>query len=288
MKIVSDFDGVLTEQTEEADRMRELFVARLGEISGLDAELLDDCIARGEAAMTAEPTAHGWRAKGRVTAYADEDLFIRNNGLAACFDDWARAGEAPFGEMAARLGITDYADFTALANWAYTEMTRETSQGQHKPLDPAAKQVIERLLARGDQIVIVSNSQTGRIEEMLAASGIPLGDGLTVRGDARKYELADRPQSFEVAGYRIEVGRPAYEEILRSEQPQMVIGDVFSFDLALPLYLARTEPETFGGMHLLLRLRDYTPSWAREMFVASDEPHAQLHPLESLGQVCDI
>jgi hypothetical protein len=47
---------------------------------------------------------------------------------------------------------------------------------------------------------------------------------------------------IEVGGLSVDVARPHYEEVLRKERPDAIVGDVFSLDLALPLALKRRDP----------------------------------------------
>jgi phosphoglycolate phosphatase-like HAD superfamily hydrolase len=295
MKFLFDFDGVLTEQTEEALRVREIFrdaIARIGRTSVESAERL---VARGEAEMEKAPTRHGWKMHGRVTAFANEDLFIRNNGLAAHFDEAAAAGDAELAELLTRARAEGFKDFYALAQQAYLDMVEETRSGKMKPTDPETGPLLNGLVRAGHEVVIVSNSGTDRILNLLERAGVP-GQAhtahptarLRVRGDARKFELAENPDSFLVDGYAVEVARPVYENILREEKPDAVIGDVFSLDLALPLQLSRRVPESFRGIRLYLRTRDYTPAWSKRYFSRSEAPTAQLRLLADLRGLAEF
>ena len=134
--------------------------------------------------------------------------------------------------------------FSALAQKSYEQMAQETAAGQIKPLDPESAAVLQSVLARGDEVVIVSNSGTERIRQLLGGAGIEAredpGPGhLRIRGSARKFLLSDAPRHLDVGDYRIPLDRPHYEQILLEERPDVVVGDVFSLDLALPLDLVR-------------------------------------------------
>jgi hypothetical protein len=74
--------------------------------------------------------------------------------------------------------------------------------------------------------------------------------------------LGDVPRHFDVGGYRVATDRPHYEQILVDERPDVIVGDVFSLDLALPLELVRRNPAAFGSPRIVLRVRPYTPAWS--------------------------
>lgn len=293
-KFLFDFDGVLTDQTEEARRVRALFREQLIRLTGAAETEVDARLERAEAAMDREPWRHGWLVKGRVAAFADEDLFIRNNGLAACFDEMASADDTLEG-MRDALPAHGYADFCALAQFAYEEMARETKAGAHEPIDRAAPIVLRALLEQGHSLVVVSNSGTDRIVRILGKCGLDPrthaeapAARLRVRGGARKFELGDEAHSFTVDRYVIETARPVYEAIIREERPAAVIGDVFTLDLALPLQLTRSDPQAFGGMKIFLRTRRYTPGWSRHFVEHAPEKNAALFALDEIEKLPEL
>src|SRR4051794_23825693 len=103
MLIVSDFDGVLTDQTEEGHRVRALFRDELIRRAFRDAATIDRVLERADREMDARPHRHGWRVSGRITAFVNEDLFVRNNALAACLDGMAAGGDAEASALLARI-----------------------------------------------------------------------------------------------------------------------------------------------------------------------------------------
>ena len=126
------------------------------------------------------------------------------------------------------------------------------------------------MLARGVEIVLVSNSPPEKLDRWFAHAGLPhrahperAAGALRVRGNAGKHLLG--PAGGDVltlGGARIEVGRPHYEAILREEAPDAIVGDVFSLDLALPLALKRREP-AWRDVRLFWLVRDYAPARMR-------------------------
>ena len=272
MKILTDFDGVITDQTEEGLLERRLFRDEMVRASGQSSADVDALLARVESEVDAHPSRYGWEHHGRISAYADEDLFVRVIGLAGCLDGWADQGDPAAATVREGLVREGYERFTRLSDWAYGAMVEHTRAGAIEPLDPRVGAVFEALLARGDDVVVVSNSSTTRVMELLSTLDVkPVAHAedptarFRVRGDARKFALDPEPESFEANGLSFDVARSAYRTIITEEKPAAVIGDVFSLDLALPLYLTRTDPTTFGGLQVLLRTRDYTPAWAKTL-----------------------
>lgn len=286
MKYLFDFDGVLTDQTEEAHRVRALFVEQVEQSSGWSSARVLELFSQAEQALDRAPHDHGWRFLGRVSAFANEDLFVRNNGLAACLDDWMAQGKTV---------VPGVKSFSDLSTVAYDAMLAETRSGKLKPIDPVSRTLMEGLLSRGHDIVVVSNSGTDRIVQLLESVGLqPEAHSsnpqarLRVRGDARKFELGSDARVRPVGPYPVDVSRPVYERILREEVPSAVIGDVFSLDLALPLELARSESARFGGLRAYLRVRPYTPSWSREYVqTCQATAHASTHVLEHLSDLLE-
>jgi FMN phosphatase YigB (HAD superfamily) len=289
MRVLSDFDGVLTNIAHEAARVTEYFLDKMWEAAPTDEGPLPEVLGTAYAEMEACPEQHGWRVKGRITAFANEDGFIRINGLAAHLDAQAALGNVDVRTVLAGLMKLGLPSFSALAQTSYEQMTRETAAGKIRPLDPEASAVLKALIARGDEIVVVSNSGTDRICQLLRGAGLepaqdskPGGGPLRVRGNARKFLLGDTPRSFEVGGYRVATDRPFYEQILLEERPDVIIGDVFSLDLALPLDLVRRGVSGFGRPRLVLRLRSYTPAWSANYVIQNARGDAHCDVIDRL------
>lgn len=272
MKLISDFDGVLTELSHEALRVKELFTQKC------HACLVDSNLGTAEAAVRAAPEKNGWEVNGRLSAFADEDSFIFNNALAAWLDHHGGVPQIHFKE---------------LAQSAYETMVTEVLHSATTPLDGETKSVMRRLTEKNCEVVVVSNSGTERILDIFKKNHIPATSHPEyqnaqprVRGGAQKYALTTQTSAvinMDIAGRCVEVSRPAYAQIIREERPDAIMGDVFSLDLATPLYLARTEPTLFpNGIKLILRRRDYTPKWILDYFRSQHEENVSFLVLESL------
>jgi hypothetical protein len=289
MRVLSDFDGVLTDITHEAARVTNLFLDGMRTASGLGERAVMDLAHAGYEEMAAHPSRHGWRVKGRITAFANEDGFIRINGLAALLDQKKAKGDPVAHSIGSGLHGAGVSGFSALAQKSYEQMVAETAAGQIKPFDPESAAFLRALLARGDEVVVVSNSGTDRIKQLLQGAGIEAGDQpgagrVRVRGGARKFLLSDAPKHVDVGDYRIPVDRPTYEAILLEEKPDVIIGDVFSLDLALPLELARRGTPGFSP-RMAMRRRPYTPAWSVDHVAASAKQGARIEVIDRMDQL---
>jgi len=266
MKFVCDFDGVLTDLSQEADRVMEIFALGLGTLAGLGPDQRTKLLASASHAMNDAPHRYGWYSQGRISAYCNEDGFIRVNALGALLDGWASDVGHPSeaGALREKLCASGTKSFSDLAQASYFQMVKETAEGERHPLDARTRPVLEQIVSRGDEVVIVSNSGTDRILQMFShaglAAGTEAGAKVRVRGNAQKFMLGDRAKSFSVGEYIVDTDRPNYEKILREERPDVVVGDVFSLDLALPTQLAREKE--FSRLRAILRKRPYTPDWS--------------------------
>lgn len=287
MKIVSDFDGVLTDQTGEAERAHQLFRSLMVEKTDLPEARVAELLQEARAAIEAVPWDYGWESEGRMSAYANEDLFVRTIGTALYLDRKAPATRF--------LGDTA-ASFQELSALSYRQMTEETSRGEHEPFDPVAAQVLQTMLDKGHEVVVVSNSATKRVVELLASANVPVvadevatgAEGRVVRvcGGAQKYVLSadsngDTPPGFAVGRYFCAVDRPHYRAILEAEDPDMVIGDVFTLDLALPIALGRSRGRK---LRAVLRRRPYTPQWSLGFAAGSDDAFAIANEIQDVLQ----
>lgn len=293
MKILSDFDGVLTNLASEVEQVKNNFRTLLKKHAPTyDAS---HYLSSLEGMMDAYPHQFGWEENGRISAFCNEDGFIRTNALAALLDKQRQEKQPAAAELWQSLK-GNWTDFKALASQAYLQMVEHTKQAAVKPVETDTAPTISKLLALGHEVVVVSNSGTERIIQILESAGLkpeahtenPQAK-FRVRGNARKFVLGNSATWLEVGPYRVETTRPHYEEILREEKPDAVIGDVFSLDLAAPYTLARAHQ--IPARHLFLRRREYTPRWSQD-FISQDNSRNQttevhLGILDSIHQLLD-
>jgi hypothetical protein len=264
MRIVMDFDGVYTDPSAEGDACSLNFRNKIISLGfselGLDTEeRVDSWLGELKVRQAAHPFDFGWRSEGRVSAFTFEDPFIRNIGLADFLDHLVKKGDARAKKVLSGLSARErIKSFGELSEWSFHQLNMK------KHPDPLAKRWVMEALNHGHEVHIVSNSATDKIQEFLDQAGFPEDQRPRVRGGARKFGLGKAPRPLEVGswgGRKVEVDtdRPLYEAALLEIQPDVVIGDVFCLDLALPVRLKREKKLSLnGGIHY--RHRDYTPS----------------------------
>ncbi|QDU67996.1 hypothetical protein [Engelhardtia mirabilis] len=261
IKILSDFDGVWTDQAIEAESVRLYMVAEAARLAAMPANRALAHFAEFERCTRSRPREFGWAPDGRITAYVDEDPFCIANSIAAYLSQAEGEVESRF-----RGAILDggYETVTAFADHCFLTATANYRTLHPPALVPETKAVIDALAARGDDVVVVSNSAPDKLIGWFRACGIDAGEAdhhaLRIRGSAGKFILGESDQSIEVGGRRIHVDRPKYRAIIAEETPDLIIGDVFSLDLALP-HVMRSEDAPGAPRSLVLRRHDHTPDW---------------------------
>ena len=133
---------------------------------------------------------------------------------------------------------------------AHAEGVKQVAAARGPGILPDAAAAGRRLLAHGVDLggrAIPGTQKLARVVRTRRRSG--RGLSRPARGRARiarrrpqvrARRIATRP--LVVGGAAIETARPHYENVLREERPDAVVGDVFSLDLALPLALKREDP----------------------------------------------
>lgn len=262
LKILSDFDGVWTEAELEARALHEQLVEGCVELLGRShAAVRSDLEAFGHE-VRARPQAYGWAPDGRISAFADEDPLCEIAGLCALVA-WAEHGLAHRYRAAIE---SRWPSVQAFAEHGFVAaMTR--FRAEHPPSIAAdARDQLHAVTERGAEVVVASNSDAGKLVAWFAAAGIDAGEGpgheLRVRGSAGKQVLGG-DHAIEICGRRVHVDRPRYREAIEQERPALVIGDIFSLDLALP-HVMREDGHPAAPRTLALRRHRHTPAWILE------------------------
>ena len=299
MKLLSDFDGVWTDPEPEANAVRSTMIARTSALSGLSAEQVDADLRQLASIALATPAEHGWSPNGRISAFADEDPLILGNAAAEVMRRQGMQGEGA-GDVAERckqyctaILADGFESIDAYADAIFREGTSSFRSEQGSALLPAARESAERMLELGLDVVVVSNSGEDKILHWFEMAGIPARsvnarkeDGercLHVRGSAGKFVLGDGEEQLTIGERRIFVDRPMYIEAIRAEAPDVVIGDVFSLDLALP-HVLRERGESWAPQQLVLAKNSYTPEWSG----AQRAGGAIDHVVSGLSEFCDL
>jgi hypothetical protein len=289
-KVLVDFDGVWTTVDGQAAAVDAARGQGLAAASGLPLDVVLRCCEAVSEAINAEPLQHGWRLDGRITAYADEDPFLRHNATSSGIGILAERGHAGCRELQQALAAHGHADLSALGSTIFMDASHAYLADHGHDLLPSAPAVLRALLEIADVVFC-----TNFTPDAVARSWVPRGftfagpdatPGLTLRGEARKQVLTNDPARLLPFGERpVSVDRSFYRAALEAEAPDVVVGDVFSLDLALPLTMRADDHPTCRPLCLLARTR-FTPTWSLGMAGGGDVPGLQL--LSSLDELVPL
>lgn len=286
VKLISDFDGVWTNQETEADYVWNYIITAVASLTGDTPKTVNDLLTESKKEMDSTPYDYGWFNNGKISAYYQEDPFGDNNAI---FDYINRAASkrsySHFKQELARLKDSiEKKGKMSLAEFSNDCFIRSTTQfkleGKLKPVESAGT-IIKKLNAAGVEIVVASNSKTEKIEHLFRKAGQTVTNERSIVrgrlhaiGDAQKFVIdnsfTELPEFYDITKrFRVNLHRKNYFKILLSEKPDYVIGDVFSLDLALPLYL-RMNDSRFGNLKVIQRVHKHTPGWVREHLVKEE------------------
>ncbi|HET6582353.1 MAG TPA: hypothetical protein VFG69_02875 [Nannocystaceae bacterium] len=260
LKILSDFDGVWTDQANEAAAVRRFAIDELARVCEVPSRRAEDDYDAFVRMMQARPHEHGWAPDGRITAYIDEDPLCESSSLAR----WLAVTDDPRGvRVRAAIVAAGFATVHAFSEHLFHGGVA-LFRSEHPPwIVPGARAMLDALHSRGAELVIVSNSSSEKLVDFFTSVGIDAsedgGHELRVRGSAGKWKLAG-DASLVVGGRSIFVDRPAYRTLVADEAPDLIIGDVFSLDLAMP-HVMRTQRADGAPRLLALRRHAHTPAW---------------------------
>jgi hypothetical protein len=284
LKILSDFDGVWTNQGPEAAELDRFMASELATLSSWSFDRVQAELVRFSEQMLHTPDDHGWAPDGRISAYVDEDPLCRPSALCRLLETSSDPKAAILRDAVAAAGFDCMASFAERCFRQGTASFRKL----HPPcIVDDAKAMLERLFEAGAQVVIISNSETEKIVGWLRAAGIDASDdestAVRVRGSAAKWQLGSSDDAIDVAGRSVYVDRPRYREAIVAENPDVIIGDVFSLDLALP-HVMRCSGDPSAPRRLALRRHPHTPRW-----VLDDRAGGAIdHVVDHVGDLADI
>lgn len=286
MKIIFDFDGTLTDISHEHQFILHFYEQVFEKRFNIEPSQFQRLYRTARKQVFSEPEKHGWLYEGRMSAYCDEDLFMESASVMTLLDVWKTDPPTEFRVIFQK---TDGASFIEIAEQAH-EALREQPFTLLSIPEKDTIDAIQRMIKKGDEVVIVSNSSTDIIMKKCQFAGLDPVDHkddpsaqFRVRGHARKYQLDDTPDLVTFGSRTVDVARSSYRKIIEDEHPQVILGDVFSLDLALPIVMARREPERYRDMKLFLIDRPYTSPWAIHYIVNTMNPDAQ--PFMSIIQM---
>lgn len=303
VKLISDFDGVWTNQEIEADYVWKHIIKRLNELTGDSPDVLENLLAECKKDMDRSPWEYGWFWDGAVSCYYQEDPFGDNNAI---FDYIERAATTNTASNFKQhlYKIKDAAKTKGkmtLAEFSQDCFMKATSQfkleGKLKPVETTGR-IVTELNSKGVEIIVASNSKTEKIEHLFRKAGHTVTNEKSIvrgrlfaRGDAKKFVVDNSytalPEKFEITSrFKINLRRANYHKILMEERPDYVIGDVFSLDLALPVYL-RLNDKQFSNLKVIQKVQSHTPLWVRD-YLKSNELKGIAFMVDSIDELPGI
>ena len=289
-KVLVDFDGVWTTVDGQATAVDAARAVRLAQEGALPAATVGRALEAVAAALVAEPLRHGWRIGDRITAYADEDPFLRHNALVNGIAILAARAQPDCVTVRDALAARGHADLGALGSAIFLDASHAYLADHGHDLLPDAPAVLRALLAVAD-VVFCTNFTTDAVARSWAPRGFAFAGpdatpGLTLRGEAQKQTLTGDPaRTVDFGGRPVAIDRAHYRAVLERERPDVVVGDVFSLDLALPLALAADGHAHCRPLCLLARTR-FTPGWSLGLARGGTLPG--LRPLDALGDLVPL
>lgn len=286
-KLISDFDGVWTNQETEADYVWKYIVNRLSELSGFKPAEVDSLLNECKRDMDKSPQYYGWRWDSEISCYYREDPFGDNNAIFEYIEKKTKTSS--FSKIVQNLAlikesILKKTENNSLADFSNECFIKSTTQfkleGKLKPV-PAAGAIVKELNKKGVEIIIASNSKTEKIEHLFRKAGQTVTNEKSIvrgrlhaRGNAQKFVIdnsfASVPEKLNInKKIRVCLRRKNYYNILLEEKPDFVVGDVFSLDIALPLYL-RLNDRQFGKMKVIQKVQQHTPEWVTDFLGSKD------------------
>jgi len=303
IKLLTDFDGIWTNQDEEAEYVWNYIVNKLAEISGLAGEEIRKFLGDVKKEMNKVPYLCGWMNNGMIACYYQEDPFGDNNAI---FDFIGRRnGNSVDDSLSKRISYiaksilkAGYSSLDKFSNDCFFESTSQfKAEGKLGPCKEA-KEVLERILQKDVQVVVVSNSMTDKIQYLFSRIGLtPTSESSSVRGklhargNSMKFvidkEYNALPEYFTIdSNYKVPLRRKQYYEVLLDEKPDYVLGDVFSLDIVLPLFLKLNNTE-FKNPKVIQKLQPHTPGWVKD-FLSKKEFEGIAFMIESISEVYSV
>ena len=246
--------------------VHDTVVGELARLGGVERARMEELYAGFAQEVMRHPHHHGWKIDGQITSFVDEDVFAMPTAVGqlidqAQFDGTGHFREAILGEW------THVIDF--LDHCYHSTCDRFRALHNHD-LAPGAARVLAWLMERDVAITFATNAPAEKVIQWFDHQGYRVADARTqsreqaqlrVYGRAGKQWLGPSKSTMDYNGRSVAIDRPQYRQILEQEQPDLIVGDVLSLDLSLPLALRKNgesgAPHAVGLMHM-----PHTPQWA--------------------------
>lgn len=271
---LTDFDGVWTNPWRELQAVHATVREQLARLAGMPLPELEVAYQEFRNQVLDQPHQHGWHLDGRFSSYVDEDYFAVPTSIGQYIDlaPCTASGtlrDAVLGEYGSVLEFLDYCYHSTCARFR-TEVDHDLTEG--------AERVLQWLLHHDVQVVFATNAPAEKVVDWFSHHGFGVTDAretepgetpLRVYGRSGKQFLGASDATMDFSGRTVHVDRPQYRSILEREHPDLVVGDVLSLDLAVPLAMRHAgdpaAPKGIGIMDL-----PHTPQWVKHSI--SKEP----------------
>lgn len=249
--VVIDFDGTLTDVWKEALPFSSVYKEKLRKLLDISNAQLEIRFSDAVKTIRANPGKYGWENNGIIVAPATVDPYILHRYVAKLL-----------------IATTDE---------LLDQMFKESYKHSDIVFRSGAKKLLS-FLRDSCACIIVTNSDPAIVEKKLMTL-MGRNHGLIVRGFAKKYDLDPSwnnvPETVQPKGFPrpVYLRRKAYGDILHSlEHVDLVIGDIYELDLALP--------EALGIPTVLITTQE-TPSWEIDYY-KSNPTGVVIHNLDDI------
>ncbi|HLC59054.1 MAG TPA: hypothetical protein VJH34_00850 [archaeon] len=240
ISLIMDFDGTLVSMRNKSLEYRKTIIEELSLWTGLNYEAVEKDFNYGRELVLKNPTEYGWNVNGYKSFFGDEDPFVLYTSAADAMNRNLPAYK-----------IMKNDDFMERIDRIFHTVTNH----ERPPISKKTKKALEKLLDMYD-VTIVSGSSNESIKKCLDDAGLEIetiGNAKKVFVDTN-FDKVNRHLNI-INKYKIELRRPYYYDILsKIDGRKVVVGDIFSIDLALPKEL---------GIPIILKKNYYTPMWSR-------------------------
>jgi FMN phosphatase YigB (HAD superfamily) len=304
IKLLSDFDGVWTDQESEADYVNKFIIRKISDLSKFNPAEVREILKECRKTIEKTPHNYGWHFENYFACYYGEDPFGDNNAI---FDYINKsASKSSYSNYKQNLAIIKDSVLTKTGNKSLSDFSNECfvkstgqfkQEGKLRPV-PSAGDTIKKLNDNGIEIVIVSNSNTDKIEHLFFKAGHKATNEKSLKrgklhaiGDARKYiidpSFKEVPEKLTIkSNFNPYLRRRNYFKILLEEKPDYVLGDVFSLDLALPLYLRLKDPG-FKNLKVIQKIQPHTPAWVKD-YLKSKKLNGIAYTVKDVSELPEI
>jgi phosphoglycolate phosphatase-like HAD superfamily hydrolase len=268
LAFLTDFDGVWTNPWRELQAVHTTVRDELARLAGMEPQELQGAYDSFRAAVLASPDEHGWKIEGRLISYVDEDYFAVPTSIGQYIDQAPCKTSGSLKEAVLR----DFGSILEFLDYCYHDTCARFRAEIDHDLTEGAERVLQWLCSNDVHVVFATNAPAEKVVSWFSHHGFGVADAastepgevpLRVYGRAGKQWLGDTHQVMDFAGREVHVDRPQYRAIIERENPDLLVGDVLSLDLAMPLAMRAageaSAPRGIGIMHL-----PHTPDWVLE------------------------